>query len=270
MDCHLVQKHLGAYIDGELEASPAIELENHLEGCSECLAEATLAQGLKAGIRSQMAAVEAPVALRGRIERALDGVTPGAERGGTANSLSTLALAAAALLVVGVFGVTDDRAGSALTAGSGMQLPVLQEVVQRHKDELPVDVEVREPERATTWFRSRLGFRVRPVLNQPDAELVGARISYVASQQAAKLYYRVGDSRVTAVVFRATPDMRRVLGPGAAGVRQVTVGGRKVAYQNIQGYTVPVFEDGGLVYAFTGDLDESRLLRLAASAKLPR
>jgi hypothetical protein len=34
-------------------------------------------------------------------------------------------------------------------------------------------------------------------------------------------------------------------------------------------YTVPVFEHDGVVYAFTGDLDQQRLLKLVASARLP-
>ena len=42
-----------------------------------------------------------------------------------------------------------------------------------------------------------------------------------------------------------------------------------MTYHNVHGYTVPVFEHDGVVYAFTGDLDQRRLLQLVASARLP-
>jgi hypothetical protein len=42
-----------------------------------------------------------------------------------------------------------------------------------------------------------------------------------------------------------------------------------VTYRNINGYTVPMIEHDGVVYAFTGDLDQRRVLQLVASARLP-
>jgi hypothetical protein len=53
------------------------------------------------------------------------------------------------------------------------------------------------------------------------------------------------------------------------GVRRQRVGSRVLTYQNVQGYTVPIIEEDGIVYAFTGDLDQQQMLRLAASVRLP-
>jgi hypothetical protein len=47
------------------------------------------------------------------------------------------------------------------------------------------------------------------------------------------------------------------------------VGNRIVTYDDVQNYTVPIFEHNGVVYAFTGDLDKASLLRLAGSARFP-
>jgi hypothetical protein len=45
--------------------------------------------------------------------------------------------------------------------------------------------------------------------------------------------------------------------------------GREVQYRTLQGYTVPILQDNGIVYAFTGDLDQGNLLHLAATARFP-
>ena len=36
MDCRLVQKHLSAFVDAELEPSPMLEVEEHLVRCEAC------------------------------------------------------------------------------------------------------------------------------------------------------------------------------------------------------------------------------------------
>jgi hypothetical protein len=54
-----------------------------------------------------------------------------------------------------------------------------------------------------------------------------------------------------------------------SGGHRERFGSRVVTYHNVQGYTVPILEHDGIAYAFTGDLDQHRLLQLVASARLP-
>ena len=34
--CAMVRRHVGAYLDGELEPASQLDFEEHLDGCAEC------------------------------------------------------------------------------------------------------------------------------------------------------------------------------------------------------------------------------------------
>jgi hypothetical protein len=145
----------------------------------------------------------------------------------------------------------------------------MREVVDRHKDHLPVEISTPVPEQATSWFRDKVGFRVRGVeFAEPLVHFEGARMAQVGNSQAARLYYRVGDSQLTVVMFKPSSSLEQVLSDDA-GLKRVRVSGREVPYRTLHGYTVPIVQDNGIVYAFTGDLDERKLLQLVATARFP-
>jgi hypothetical protein len=161
---------------------------------------------------------------------------------------------------------------AALSGGNA--LDIVREVVDRHKDRLPAEISTPVPEKATSWFRDKVGFRVRTVeFAEPQVHLVGARMSQVGTLQAAKLYYSVGDSQLTLVMFKPSAPLEQLLSShtdlALAGLQRVRMSGREVQYRTLQGYTVPILQDNGIVYAFTGDLDQGNLLHLAATARFP-
>jgi hypothetical protein len=150
----------------------------------------------------------------------------------------------------------------------------MREVVDRHKDHLPVEISTPVPEQATSWFRDKVGFRVRGVeFSEPLVHFEGARMAQVGNNQAARLYYRVGDSQLTVVMFKPSASLEQMLSSeqelNDAGLKRVRVSGREVPYRTLHGYTVPILQDNGIVYAFTGDLDERKLLQLVATARFP-
>jgi anti-sigma factor (TIGR02949 family) len=275
MDCKLVRGHLDAYVDGEIEPSPLLEFERHLDACSGCRNEVTLARAVQRGVQ-ELVAPAAPAALRQRVLRSLDErgdrglLKPGVLKG-------VLTSAAAVALVAGAVVRTDGGGSSASTgtrAGLVDMPPLLGDIVARHTDELPADIAAERPEQVANWSRGKVGFRVRSVeFSEPRVQLVGARVSNVRDQQAVKLYYRVGDSRLTSVVFQSRPSLHEALTDAQLapswGARRERIGSRMVTYRNVQGYTVPMIEHDGVVYAFTGDLDQRRLLQLVANARLP-
>jgi len=270
MECRVVQKHLSAYVDGELEPSRMLEVEQHLGGCGGCeVARNCLAQ-LKHEVRARLHAAAAPGSLRERVQSALRGVE--IRESGNHTTAVVLSVAASVLLVVGSLVGTDT---SIYGTQAGMVTPfdIARDVVDRHKDELPAEISTVEPERATSWFRDKVGFRVRSVeFAEPKVHFVGARMSQVGTQQAAKLYYNIDDSRLTLVMFKAPAPLSEVLSAGRGlerfGVHRARVAGRDVTYHTLQGYTVPMLQDNGIVYAFAGDLDQTSLLRLVANARI--
>ena len=172
------------------------------------------------------------------------------------------AVAASVVLVLGSTVGTDRPYASARL---GNPLDVVREVVDRHKDRLPAEISTPVPEQATSWFRDKMGFRVGTVeFAEPKVHFRGARMSQVGSHQAAKLYYSVGDSQLTLVMFKLSSQRDLEL----SGLQRVRMSGREVPYRTLQGYTVPILQDNGIVYAFTGDLDQGNLLHLVATARI--
>lgn len=277
MDCKLVRTHLDAYADGELEATPMIELEQHFDGCEGCRNQLFVTRLVKQAVkRSADEAPPVPPALGRRVLQALDDASD--EGQGRRVWVRNLAAAAAVALAAGA-GLRSDitRSGGQEPTLAGVEpapLGVLGDIVARHMDQLPADITAERPEQVTSWSRGKLGFRVRSVqFAEPQVHLRGARMSHVGAQQALKLYYSVGDAPLTTVVFQAPPALEHMLHDDQLmarfGGHRERFGGRTVTYHNVHGYTVPIVEYDGIAYAFTGDLDEKRLLRLVASAQLP-
>lgn len=282
MQCEQFHRYVDAYLDGELEATPAIEIEQHLQDCADCARALAYARLLKRGVREQLGETPAPASLSLRITSALDEASGVEQEGGipqVRRSMIGFAAAAAVLLgAIGYFAYFDapgasepmlDRAGLA-----SFPSEIFSDIVDRHVDQLPTEIETEVPEKATNWFRGKLGFRVRSVeFDQPNVRFVGGRISNVGPHRAAELYYHVGESRLTLVVFRPPASLQSALRDdfdvSAWGGRRERVGKRLVTYRTVRGYTVPVFQHGDVAYAFTGDLDRAQLLRLAAAARLP-
>jgi anti-sigma factor RsiW len=283
MNCRLVQRYRDAYIDGEVDPTAAIEFEQHLAGCAACQEAVAFARGLKAQVRDVVAETRAPAALRARIVAALDDVDR--ERAEQAHPFVRivtlraryavpLAAAAAVLMAVSfAYTASDDarqakahneppvRSLSATTASSAATIPIFEDVVRVHASDLPADVPGEQPQEVTRWFRNKVSFPVRPAeFERNDARLLGARLSNVRERRAAALYYDVGGSRVTVVVFDQPSQQLE------QGLQRTRLLGREVRYQQVGGYVVPVREQSGITYAFTGDLDRRSLLRLAATA----
>jgi hypothetical protein len=276
MDCRMVRKHLSAYVDGELEPTPMLELEQHLGACEDCGVEQNALVAVKRELHGQLAPHSAPIKLRERVLHALADVhIEHEEQRPAAHAWWTFGtVAASVLLVLGSVVGTDRRPMSEMALEAG-PLDIVKEVVDRHKDRLPAEIATSLPEQATSWFRDKVGFRVRTVeFAEPKVHFMGARISQVGTHQAAKLYYSVGDSQLTIVMFKASPPLEHLLSSEhdleLAGASRVRVSGRELTYRTLQGYTVPILQDNGIVYAFTGDLDQGNLLRLVATARIPR
>jgi anti-sigma factor (TIGR02949 family) len=277
MDCRLAQKHLSAYVDGELEPSPMLEVEQHLGGCNECASQQLFFGAVKQELKRQLVPECSPAELRARVVRALSEVSlpvdPDEQPAGHV-WITLGVIAASVLLVIGSM-VGSDRPGVHFASATvGNPLDIVREVVDRHKDKLPAEISTPVPEKATSWFRDKVGFRVRTVeFAEPKVHFVGARMSQVGTHQAAKLYYSVGDSQLTLVMFKPSAPLEQLLNSehdlDLAGVQRVRMSGREVPYRTLQGYTVPILHDNGIVYAFTGDLDQGNLLHLVATVRIP-
>ncbi len=277
MNCRLVHRYRDAYIDGEVDPTTAIEFEQHLSSCAGCQEDVAFARGFKAQVRGALVGTRAPQTLRDRIRFAMDEVDR--ERAAAASPFVrimtlraryALPVAAAAVVLMALsYALSSgeshsesaaERSLSATTASAAASVPIFEDVVRVHASDLPADVPGEQPQEVTRWFRNKVAFPVRPAeFERSDARLLGARLSNVRERRAAALFYDVGGSRVTVVVFDQPSHLDE-------GLRRTRLLGREVRYQQVGGYVVPVREQSGITYAFTGDLDRRSLLSLAATA----
>lgn len=271
-ECGLVRRHIGAFVDGELDPTTMVEFERHVEVCALCQEHLAFERRFHADVHQTLGEAKAPEGLRARLLERLDREPEpiASSSGGDGPIVRVLPmswkhavpLAAAATVLFAVGGTAGETQQASTTAG-GPVGHIFQDIVRVHSNELPADVSRPRPQQLARYFRGKVRFPVRPArFAHSDIELVGARLSNVRERQAAALYYDVRGHRVTIVVFEHPTNALQ------QGARRAHLGGRDVFYQDVGGYTVPVRRAGRITYAFTGDLGREELLGLAASAQV--
>jgi len=245
MNCAETKKYLDAFVDGELEAGLILEVESHVEGCASCAALAGLKRRIKAELNAIGTRIAAPSHLRLKVEG-----LPSHRRSTRLIAFAvSVPIAAAAALVIALNVGAPAPADEPLAA-------VVNDVVERHARDLPLEVRSADPAAATSWFQGKVDFPVRaPKLELAGASFQGARLSNVRSAQAAHMAYTVDGHRVTLMIFPAEHLQFR-------GREAVRVGGRDVLLGRHNGYNVAVTVDGDMAYAVSSDLPKERLVSL--------
>lgn len=251
---------LDAYLDGELAAGEARELEAHLRECGDCarLRDARLA--LSAAIQQQVPPLRAPDSLRGRVRAAVRaaGPMPTARRGVPTVLWGGLAVAASLAVVA---------AGSWRLAQSGATGTALSDqVLASHVRSLMAgpghltDVLSSDQHSVKPWFNGKLDYSP-PVYDFSGRgfALLGGRLDYVGGRAVAALVYGRRQHIISVLLW---PADRR---PGSAG-GAVTRQGYHLLHGTTRDYTYWVVSDLGLA-----ELDEfDALLQRGDSAAAPR
>ncbi len=275
--CRDTQRALDAYVDGELDASHVLHVEEHLVECSACLERVELARAMKRAIRSESRSVAAPASLRARIA-----ISAASERAAEVEEArpprapswrSALPWAAAAAIAIGIgggVGAMGDRHGGSTAPksellASAASLHLIEDLAGPHAQPLPP--EELDPVRIARVFSPIVGVPVRPVRLHHERHgsfsFTGARLLNVSHEPAASLTYNAGDRRVTVVVF----DPQRMPKPSCClSRRTINAGGeeRTVFVGRAKGYALAVYERDGVGYAVSSDLGENEVLAMAA------
>jgi anti-sigma factor (TIGR02949 family) len=262
MSCKLVRRHLGAFVDGELDPATQIEFERHLEACSGCQEHLAFEGSLRQQTRDLLGGVRAPEHLWGRALHRLDEIDEARAEHRSLIEVRPMrwrqtwpiAAAAAAILLIGVV-VGLPKSPDYQSAG------MLQDVMNLHSQALPSDVQAEAPQEVVRYFQGKTPFPVKPAkFEEPTMQFVGARYIKIGALPAAALYYNHGGRRVTLLVSQSAEIVRNA--------RRTHVGGREVFYHDVGGHVVTIRQQGGVNYAFFGDIDRLVLFQLAANARV--
>lgn len=256
MDCTDIERLLDPWLDGEMVGRESAEAEAHIETCPGCRAEASRRRAVRDGIRSSLRAAMgddadgcgAPEQLRLRIVEAI-----GREhRPLWRRVLAPVPIAAAVACTLAVLLALE------LT---GSRDPLVDEAVQRHARDLPLEVTAADVagDAVPEWFKGKLDFNPRPPrFTRPDMRLVGARLSHISDRPAAYMRYEL--PRGHAGLFIVEDHDGRLFPARVFSERDGRV--RIVA---ARGYNIAVWHHDGIAYSLVSDLDAAQLQALIES-----
>ena len=180
------EAQIDAYLDGELAAIDARELEAHLAQCAECTRFRDGRLALRAAIATDVPKFPAPAALRERVRAAARARFGAPRRFSVANFWRPLALAASlAAVAFGSWTLALQRA-----AGTALADDVLTSHIRSLMPGHLTDVRSSDQHTVKPWFNGRLDFSP-PVddFGGSGYPLLGGRLDYVDGRTVAVLVY---------------------------------------------------------------------------------
>jgi anti-sigma factor RsiW len=262
MDCKQARVYFDAYLDDELSAEKIIEIEAHLENCSECAADVELSREVTR--ISQLAIDHEPMGaeFRARLLQALSDERKLEETHSHFKPLSwrviaPLTAAAAFILMLGIFqqsqGASSNSAPSNEASIASTTDSMMDYLVSRHSqspspaatssNESPGDLE------------QELGFPIRePQLEHYGALFEGASIVSINGNRVASLRYHIAGRRVTFYVYN--PDEMPLR--SNSRLKPQVVNNQAVFVGRYRGYSVAAVERGGVGYLVTADLSSQK------------
>lgn len=256
MECTESHSKMSAFADGELDASTARQLTQHLAHCPDCAKACEQLQALRAAVRQHGVRHAAPAALQQRLRQALQEETKESKATPRRRKWAQLPWA---WINLGVAGVST--AAFAVTLALYLSVPsdaerLDQEIVASHfRSLMPdhlADVASSDQHTVKPWFSGKLDFSPPVVdLAQAGFPLVGGRLDYIRQRPVAALAYRRHHHVLNLYVW---PDQAQRDAPPRLTVKQ--------------GYHLIRWSRSGMEYRLISDLNAAELMdferRLAA------
>lgn len=226
------ESQLDAYLDGELAAVDARELEAHVAQCQECQEFRDRRLALRAAIKTRVPTLQASDILRQRVRAAM-------RKPSTSRSWRPLAIAASlAVVALGTWQLAVGRSAGEALAGDVFTSHVRSLMPGHLTDVLSSDQHTVKP-----WFNGKLDYSP-PVYDFAGRgyPLIGGRLDYVGSRPVAALVYGRRQHVINVLLWPTTRS--GALGPGEPATQ--TRQGYHLLHWNASSYAYWVVSDLGL------------------------
>ncbi len=196
MSCEQWRGQLDAYVDGELDATGARALRDHLRACPACTADALERVQMKRAVQVAGKRYAASAELRSRIAKSLP---PKPRRHFSYWKL--VAMPALALLILVV------AATFYMGRENSRRQRVYSELADLHVAALasasPLDVVSTDRHTVKPWFQGKIPFAFNlPELQGSEFTLLGGRVTYFAQTPGAHLIYQIRKHEISVFIFQ--------------------------------------------------------------------
>jgi anti-sigma factor RsiW len=233
---------LDRYLDDELPAPAAVELEAHLRGCPGCAADALSRLQLKRTTQAMGRRFVSRPEFRLKIQQGIGA----ARRPRMARRWvwSFAGVAALALILVSmVWWQERARGGQALSELADLHVSTLA-------SPNPVDVISSDRHTVKPWFQGKLPFSFNlPELDGGPFRLLGGRVAYFRQSPGAHLLFQVREHRISVFIFEERPELSGLDWGSRAG------------------FNVDTWAEGGLRYVVVGDAGRADIRELSELMK---
>jgi len=272
--CRAIARLVEVYLDGELQPSQLLEVENHTRSCATCRERVVLDRAIRSSVRRSVTHARPSPSFRARAAASVIAQrwAPDGRTGSAVPKVGgwLVAAAAAAIAVAGVRGRRERDADTAArpveTAKASVGLDqMIDQFVDWHARPLPP--EITNPSELPR-FEPYVGVPVHPpALSTFGARLLGGRILPVQEQRAtAMLQYTLpGGHRISIYVY----DPRRIA-TSPSRLHAKVIGNKPVYVGDVRGWSVAAAERPGIGYAIASDLGDDESAELALAATQPQ
>jgi anti-sigma factor RsiW len=248
MTCQSARELISPFLDSELEAAQAAEVERHIQTCIACAERQFEYLQLRTRVRADAPYYSASEELRARIERILQRKAAAHERWrapwGWIGSAAAAGFSAALLLVFVL-------APNAFYSGKGAPDLIAQEVVSSHVRSLMaghlIDVRSSDQHTVKPWFAGKLDFspKVKDLAPQGYV-LTGGRLDYLDGRPVAGLVFGRRQHVINLFVWPSSKQS-----------------GSRLSTFAITGFNIVQWPEAGLTYWAVSDLNAAELREFA-------
>ncbi len=247
MNCKEANEYLHLYLDGELDLEDQVELENHFKFCPACQKRVLFERWFKRNMVQAMTDRAAPDELYARLDHGLR--VARRREIHPAWKVAPAAAIAAVILTVVFFPRIE------------INPTIVEAAVEKHTQDLPLDVSGDNPIEAKNYLQQRVKFAVPiPRFHRPNIRFLGARYINVRDKAAAYLNFKDGLRRYSMVISRGGEEELDNLPKRKLHNREVHVVKRN-------GYNVYVWKKQELVFSLVSDDPEEDVDNLLEDVK---